>query len=312
MIKRLFSTAVVLGLTACASARTADQKPEWINDPYAVCAKDELCAVGTGARPASAEASARAGLAKVFEARIKSTFESEERQDDAGSYSKARDYVSETADVLLNAVEIRKTHTDGADVYALAVLNKPVAARMTREEIYDTDRKMTALLNEDSPAAALKLEKMYEQRRGLNQRYIVLTGSPMAETVTYDQVYGNKKARVGKHKIFLTVEGKAAKSFDQAVRGVLKENGYTFAGYASEQTPKVVVSLQSERRFLKIEGFVKYDFHFTMKAPDKTGAVVEVLAATFTESGLSEKQAYAQALESLKAYLNENILNLSF
>ena len=49
-----------------------------------------------------------------------------------------------------------------------------------------------------------------------------------------------------------------------------------------------------------------------MKAPDKTGAVVEVLAATFTESGLSEKQAYAQALESLKAYLNENILNLSF
>lgn len=177
-------------------------KPEWINNPYAVCAKEELCAVGVGSGLNSAKADARSGLAKVFEARIKSSFESTLNQNDDETTSKIRDYVSESSDVLLNAVEIKETFDTPTDVYALAVLNKPAAARITQEEIDDLDQKMKALLQEDSPAAAVRLEKLYEQRRGLNQRHIVLTGSPVIEEVTYEQVYGNKKARIGKRHIF--------------------------------------------------------------------------------------------------------------
>ena len=312
MIKRIFLTVLFLMTAAQAQAKSKQEKPEWINNPYAVCAKEELCAVGVGSGLNSAKADARSGLAKVFEARIKSSFESTLNQNDDETTSKIRDYVSESSDVLLNAVEIKETFDTPTDVYALAVLNKPAAARITQEEIDDLDQKMKALLQEDSPAAAVRLEKLYEQRRGLNQRHIVLTGSPVIEEVTYDQVYGNKKARIGKRHIFLSVAGKPDKAFDQTVRGVLKENGYTFADEADGRTPRVIISLQPEKQYSNIDGFVKYAYHFTMKAPDKKGKTIDVLATTLTETGRNERQAFSNALESLKAYLNENVLNLNF
>ncbi len=312
MIKRIFLTVLFLMTAAQAQAKSKQEKPEWINNPYAVCAKEELCAVGVGSGLNSAKADARSGLAKVFEARIKSSFESTLNQNDDETTSKIRDYVSESSDVLLNAVEIKETFDTPTDVYALAVLNKPAAARITQEEIDDLDQKMKALLQEDSPAAAVRLEKLYEQRRGLNQRHIVLTGSPVIEEVTYEQVYGNKKARIGKRHIFLSVAGKPDKAFDQTVRGVLKENGYTFADEADGRTPRVIISLQPEKQYSNIDGFVKYAYHFTMKAPDKKGKTIDVLATTLTETGRNERQAFSNALESLKAYLNENVLNLNF
>lgn len=312
MIKRIFLTVLFLMTAAQAQAKSKQEKPEWINNPYAVCAKEELCAVGVGSGLNSAKADARSGLAKVFEARIKSSFESTLNQNDDETTSKIRDYVSESSDVLLNAVEIKETFDTPTDVYALAVLNKPAAARITQEEIDDLDQKMKALLQEDSPAAAVRLEKLYEQRRGLNQRHIVLTGSPVIEEVTYEQVYGNKKARIGKRHIFLSVAGKPDKAFDQTVRGVLKENGYTFADEADGRTPRVIISLQPEKQYSNIDGFVKYAYHFTMKAPDKKGKTIDVLATTLMETGRNERQAFSNALESLKAYLNENVLNLNF
>ncbi len=312
MIKRIFLTVLFLMTAAQAQAKSKQEKPEWINNPYAVCAKEELCAVGVGSGLNSAKADARSGLAKVFEARIKSSFETTLNQNDDETTSKIRDYVSESSDVLLNAVEIKETFDTPTNVYALAVLNKPAAARITQEEIDDLDQKMKALLQEDSPAAAVRLEKLYEQRRGLNQRHIVLTGSPVIEEVTYEQLYGNKKARIGKRHIFLSVAGKPDKAFDQTVRGVLKENGYTFADEADGQTPRVIISLQPEKQYSNIDGFVKYAYHFTMKAPDKKGKTIDVLATTLTETGRNERQAFSNALESLKAYLNENVLNLNF
>lgn len=312
MIKRIFLTALFFAAAWPVQAKSGKEKPVWINNPYAVCAKEELCAVGVGSGLNGAKADARSGLAKVFEARIKSSFESALNQNDDETTSKIRDYVSESSDVLLNAVEIKETFDTPTDIYALAVLNKPVAARITQEEIDDLDQKMTALLQEDSPAAAVRLEKLYEQRRGLNQRYIVLTGSPVIEEVTYEQVYGNKKARIGKRHIFLSVAGKPDKAFDQAVRGVLKENGYTFADEPDAQTPRVTISFQPEKQYSNIEGFVKYAYHFTMKAPDKKGKTIDVLATTLTETGRNERQAFSNALDSLKAYLNENVLNLNF
>ena len=223
-----------------------------------------------------------------------------------------KDYISDESEVILEAVEIKETYESPEDVYALAVLNKPTAARVTKQDIDDLDKKMQALLKEDTPAAAVQLEKLYEERRGYNRRYTVLTGHPMDEVVGYDQVYGNKKDRIGKRHIFLTVDGKPNTAFDQAVRSVLKENGYTFAASASEETPKVTISFEEEEQYIKVKGFVKYAYHFTMKAPDKKGRMIDVLATTIEESGRNQKQAFKNALTSLKDYIKENILNLNF
>lgn len=310
--RSVFAVGSILLLSACASAK-ADKAatPEWVDSPYAECSADELCAVGSGRSLTAAKADGRAGLAKVFQARVKSSFSSETKANGDDLAFNARDYVSESSDVLLTATDIRDTFTENGTVYALATLDKAKAAKITREEIDDLDAKMEALLKEDSPAAAVKLEKLYEQRRGINQRYITLTGQPIVESVSYEQVYGNKKARIGKRHIYLQSRG-GSPAFVQAVRKVLAENGYTFAVKPDLNTPVVGISLQAEEQFLKVKGFVKYDYHFTLSAPDKRGVDAEVLATTLTESGLNEKQAYGKALESLQDYLKENILNLNF
>ena len=319
MKKGIFLTTLFLAfvLQACATpnAKTAadgGSKPKWINDPYALCAPDEMCAVGTGATLNRAKSDARNGLAKVFESKIKSSFETTFIDENDSSYSKIKDYISDESDVILQSVEIKETFETPTDIFALAVLNKPVAARITKQDIDDLDQKMLALLKEDTPAAAVQLEKLYEDRRTHNRRYTVLTGHPMTEQVTYDQVYGNKKNRIGKRHIFLTVDGKPNASFDQAVRSVLKENGYTFAASESGETPKVVISFEEEEQYMKVKGFVKYAYHFTMKAPDKKGRMIDVLATTIEESGRNQQQAFKNALSSLKDYIKENILNLNF
>ena len=318
MKKTLFLTSFFLAfvLQACATtnAKTVEtgKKPKWINDPAAACMSNEMCAVGTGATVKRAQADARNQIAKVFESKIKSSFETTFIDENDSTYSKVKDYISDESEVILEAVEIKETYESPEDVYALAVLNKPTAARVTKQDIDDLDKKMQALLKEDTPAAAVQLEKLYEERRGYNRRYTVLTGHPMDEVVGYDQVYGNKKDRIGKRHIFLTVDGKPNTSFDQAVRSVLKENGYTFAASASESTPKVTISFEEEEQYIKVKGFVKYAYHFTMRAPDKKGQMIDVLATTIEESGRNQQQAFKNALASLKDYIKENILNLNF
>jgi hypothetical protein len=156
------------------------------------------------------------------------------------------------------------------------------------------------------------LEKLYEERYNVNRRYTVLTGKPWAEKISYEQVYNNKKSRIGKRHVFLKVEGKSPASFEQTVRTVLTENGYTFADTASEKTPKVIISLKKEKQPLNISGFVKYSYLFTMKGPDKNGVMTDVFATTIEETGRNEKQAYTNALASLTTYLSQNILNLNF
>ena len=320
MKKGVFLVTLFLSfaLQACATtnAKTAaaGSKPKWVNDPSAACAAGELCAVGTGATVKRAQADARNQMAKIFESKITSSFETTYIEENDQNYSKVKDYISDESEVILQAVEIKETFEDAksGDVFALAVLNKPTAARVTKQDIDDLDQKMTALLKEDTPAAAVQLEKLYEERRSYNRRYTVLTGHPAAEVVGYDQVYGNKKDRIGKRHIYLTVDGKPNAAFDQAVRSVLKENGYTFAASASEETPKVVISFQEEEQYIKVKGFVKYAYHFTMKGPDKKGRMIDVLATTIEESGRNQQQAFKNALESLKGYIKENVLNLNF
>ena len=321
MKKRPFLTSLFLAfaLQACATISTnakttTESKPKWVNDPSSACASNELCAVGTGATVKRAQADARNQIAKIFESKIKSSFETTFIDENDTSYSKVKDYISDESEVILQSVEVKETYEDekSGDVYALAVLNKPTAARITKQDIDNLDQKMLALMKEDTPAAAVQLEKLYEERRTHNRRYTVLTGHPMTEQVTYDQVYGNKKTRIGKRHIFLTVDGKPNAAFDQAVRSVLKENGYTFAASASEETPKVTISFEEEEQYIKVKGFVKYAYHFTMRAPDKKDQMIDVLATTIEESGRSQQQAFKNALTSLKTYIQENILTLNF
>ena len=316
MKRRPLLIFLICVLQACAATGLKTEKnksiPEWVNNPHAFCSADEMCAVGSGLTQNRAKADARSGLAKIFETKIKTSFETVFTERNNSASLNVRDYISDESDVILQSVEIKETFETPDDIFALAVLNKPVATRITKQDLEKLDKKMLSLLNEDTPAAAVQLEKLYEERYNVNRRYTVLTGKPLAEKISYEQVYNNKKSRIGKRHVFLTVEGKSPASFSQTVQNVLTENGYTFADTFSKSTPEIIISLKEEKQHLNISGFVKYSYRFTLKGPDKNGVTTEILATTIEETGRNEKQAYANALESLTTYLSQNILNLNF
>jgi len=305
-MKTLFY-ALGIFAAACSSA-AAESRPKWVDNPYEVCSKDEMCAVGIGSGLKMARADARNNIAKIFETRVKSTFSSETTSDGDKVKEKVSDYLNVETDMLIEAVEIKDTYNTKTDVYALAVLNKKTASRLTSDDMERLDDKMRALLRDDTPASAVALQKAYEQRAALNRRYAVLTGAPKPEAVGYDSVYGAMKSRVGRRHVYLLVKGSSA--FGNAVRSVMADNGYTFADEAGKDSPQVTVTFNGTEQYMNVPGFVKYRYDFTLKAPDANQVTVTKLSSEFETTGRNKSQAEAAALEELKAYLNENILTL--
>ncbi len=302
--KFIVLTCCAFGLSGCATAKI--QRPDWITSPQKACAEDEFCAVGNGFNLKFANADARSAIAKIFEAKISSSFQTLTGQRDNEIYSRAKDSVAEDVDMVLKKVEIRETYNRGSDFYALAVLNKDDAAALLSEEIADIDSKMEAYLADNTPSSARKLEKLYEQRRILNQQYQILTGDTIMEAVDYDQVYKNRKAKIGRQKLFLQVEAQNKNMVANAVKSVLSEQGYTFIE-KPQGAETLSISITAEEMPFSLKGMVKFVYFISLK----NHAAVNVLETKFEETGINEKQAFAAAMESLKKYIAENITELN-
>ncbi len=297
-------TLCALGLSGCATAK--DQKPEWINSPQKACAENEFCAVGNGFNLKFANADARSAIAKIFEAKISSSFKTSTSQRDSETSSRLKDSVAEDVDMVLKKVEIKETYNQGADFYALAVLNKDDAAELLAEEIADIDSKMEAYLADNTPSSARKLERLYEQRRVLNQQYQILTGDTVMESVDYEQVYKNRKAKIGQQKLFLQVEAQNKNMVANAVKSVLQEQGYTFIE-RPQGAETLSIRITSEEMPFSLKGMVKFVYFVSLR----NHAAINVLETKFEETGINEKQAFSAAMESLKKYIAENIMELN-
>lgn len=313
-MKKSFLLLTTLCLASCASAGTDGAKkkagaPDWIDNPAAACASNELCAVGEGRTPKSAKADARAALGKIFETKVASSFENTLSQDEEGTRERVNDSVSEKSDIVLEAVEIRETY-DGADrVSALAVLNKDKAAKLFKRDMEKLDEDMEEIRSRRTPPSAIRLEKMFAERAGLNRRYVVLTGKNYTESLSYADVVAYKKAVTGK-KIHLTTKG--GRAFDKAIRNAMIENGYAFVADPEKAAAQVTATVESDEQYLNVKGFVKFAFRFTLRGPDKAGKQVEQLVESFDETGRNEVQAAANATEALKKYLSEHLVDVKF
>lgn len=313
MRKSLFLLTTIC-LASCATTETGDAKkkagaPDWIDNPAAACASNELCAVGEGRTSKSAKADARAALGKIFETKVASSFENVLTQNDDDTHERSRDSVSEQSDIVLEAVEIRETYDDKGRVSALAVLDKDKAAKLFKRDMAKLDEDMEEMLSRKTPPSAIRLEKLYAERSGLNRRYVVLTGKNRSESLSYADVMAYKKAVTGK-KIHLTTKG--GRAFDKAIRNAMIENGYAFVSDPEKAAAKITATVESDEQYLNVKGFVKFAFRFTLRGPDKTGKQVEQLVESFDETGRNEVQAAANATEALKKYLSEHLVDVKF
>lgn len=316
-MKNAFFSAAFLcfSLTFFGQTANADKTiPAWVNNPYEVCSEEQFCATGFGEGLSLARSDARAGIGKIFETKVRSSFSSSLSQENGEVKSSDRDVVFEESDVLLTAVEIKETYESPAGVYALAVLNKPLAASLLQDEISKLDEKMELLLSDKEPASVKKAERLYEKRQTLNQRYIILTGHPALEVVSYEDIFKAKKAAGTKRDIYLVFKGEQDPAVEDAVKSVFIDNGYALVQTPSEQARSVVFSMKSKKVPLSVDKFEKYIFYFSMTSAQnsKNQKEAQILSTSIEAIELSEEQALITALEEFEVYLQDHLDDFNF
>lgn len=296
------------------SARAADEPcPAWVSKPESVCAPEEICQTGAGDSFASASAAARAAVGRIFETKVHASFSRTFSQSEDETASALQEAVHESSETVLQAVSVRETCRAADGFYALAVLNKTAAAKILRRDMSALDAEMKDRLAAASPASAVRAEKLYARRHALNRRYVVLTEEAMPETVSWKQISENKKAKVGRRHVFLRIQSERPAPLEAAVRSALGKNGYTFAGSRTAAASEIIASLEAEPvEMSAIKEVVKYDFFFSLKVPESPGSDIEVLSFSFDEAGLNKSQAFSEAAETVRDFLEKHLNEIPF
>mgnify|MGYP002107049197 CR=1 FL=1 len=277
-------------------------KPAWVDSPAAGCLPSELCAVGSGGSLTAAQINARAALAKIFETKIRASVTT---RADVSSVD-LDEVIMESADAVLNAVDVRRTYDDGGNFYALAVLNRSEGAGTAKEEMDRLDTRMELLLKEKTLPASIRLEEAYDQRAAVNGRYRVLTGTSYPEKITYEQAAAYK-ASMFKHRTVSVTASRGQDGLRRAVQEALSEVGYVVADAPTKNIPEAAVSVKAEPQYMNVPGFVRYTFTFRITVPDQNKGRIEVATASFSEAGRSYEQAYENAVSAFKDYLKTHI-----
>ncbi len=289
--------------------------PKWIKDISKGCKKKtELCAVGTGVSRNKAEKFARVALAKIFENKISSNFKSKLSSSGSSSYEEMSEEIMESTQMAMEGLEIKKTHEDKLNFYALAVINKRKMAKGLKREVGKIDEKMQFYLEDDSPSSKVKLEKNYIRRESLSKSYEFLTGIDLPSEITFDQVFNSKKEVIGNTVVHVYLDEDEPKSIEAITAKLLSDAGYkTTSGRVRNKNSTHIVTgeVTADKQYMKVEGFQK--FAITVKISAKNSARVETghLTYTTTETGRNFSQAYNKGLVSIKKYLKENLTTLN-
>lgn len=313
-MKKIKAYALTLGLicTSFAVQAKEDKQPEWVNNPTSNCKEEEFCSVGIGSSEKKADADASSGIAKIFEAKVKASFSSTTESKDDEVSSAVTSSVSENVAATVSNMEIKERFKKGATFYSFAVLNKERSAEMVREKIGDIDERMEMLLTDDTAMSAAKLEKLYEQRLGLNQQHIVLTGRGILATVSYSDVFKNKKEKMGGKDFYLFVAGTKNKSLEKSVKSLLLKNGFTFVKNR-EGARVLTITVSKTQEPFAIPEMVKYEYTISIRIKNSgDGKTVELLEEAFEGTGLNEKQAFDEAVGEFEKYLKEHLEELEF
>ncbi len=166
------------------------------------------------------------------------------------------------------------------------------------------------IASKDFNAAAMA--KLLGNESGLFFFEYAAMDKPAPEAVSWKQIAENKKAKVGRRHVFLRVQSKRPHFLEKAVRRALGKNGYTFTD-RDAAVSEIVAVLEAEPVEMSLmKEAVKYDFFFSLRAPDISGNSTEVLNFSFEEVGLNEGQAFSRAAETVQDRLEKHLNEIPF
>ena len=290
------------------------KEPKWISDISKGCKKGtELCAVGTGVSRNKAQQNARIALAKIFQNKVSSTFKSKLSSSGSSSFEEMSEEIMESTQMALEGLEIKKTHEDKLNFYALAVVNKRKTSTGFKREIDKLDEKMQVYAEDSGAWSAIKLEKAYVKRESLSQSFEFLTGRTVPSSITFDQVYNTKKEIVGNTIVHVYLDEDEPKSIEAMTTKLLSEAGYkTTSGRVRNKhsTHILTGTVLADKQYIKIAGFEKYDITVKVSARNRAGIETGHLTYTTSETGRNFSQAYNKGLVNIKKYLEKNLTML--
>lgn len=304
------------------SGSAFSKRPVWLSSPLDFCGKKYLCAVGEAAGKLMASANARNELAKIFKVKIsgnKKIFtESLSKRLADGSLSgevleEIQGNISESAEEILEGVEIREVYQDDESHFALASLNKKKAADQIKKKIKKIDNEIYRQVKLGKRSNLFRSLKKWYTRDELNNRYEFLVERSIKPRVSLKKILDKKREKeLLNTRIFLKV-----KEFDKKgeikhilIQSLLENNFRIVSNKKNKYKYMVKVTLDSKKVYFNVKGFEKYKF--TLKLSSKSGKGVSLGALSFISSknGRNKQQCFERALPEIKKYLSDNLFEL--
>ncbi len=286
------------------------QLPSWVSNASKGCKKGYLCAVGEGVSQTMASAQARAALAKIFENKVTSSFKSDLSSSNGEVNDSASESITELTDMVIEGIEISKVAESNTGYYALAELNKRKAGVGFEKKIRSIDDKITSLLTEKEPAAALRAEQLFASRADLNGRHFFLTNRDIHPPHSLADILKAKKSLVKGIVLSVNLKEAGKNSVQKILMRELSEIGYKFSKPKSA-THLISGEVTTEKMHLSVEGFEKYKFQISINSENNKHEKVGTIMFEVIETGRSFDQAYNNALPKISEEFKTNLRKLS-
>lgn len=324
-----FNIVLFISFSSCGTSSKSSRKlvqkgerPEWLNEAAKGCNLNELCAVGEAPGSLGADVAARNNLAKIFETKVRSNLNigtSSSSTVKSGVVSgvvneEVSQRIQEQTDQVLKGVEIRVVYEDDESFYALAVLNKKVAARRIAAEIEAVDTEMSAYLNDGRRSSLNKALKRYYIRNNLNERHQFLADRRIASPVSLRTILKKKKQ---KRDLGTTVKVKfhevgGISEVNHLIISHLLENDFkVVTGENRKSSFTIKGSLKKEEQHMNVKGFKRFKFFLQLKSENTNSEKIGALEFSSVQTGRNVQHAYENAMPEIKKYLDEKLGELN-
>ena len=310
---------------SCATiATTTDQFPKWIEDVSTECSSTyEMCAVGEGVGMLMAEANARKSLAMEFEVKVtgKNLFQKNTTQNSTGDtilegevQEQSHQVVEEFFDEVLKAVKVKKRVNLKDKFFVLVSLDRKEAAKRIASEMKLHDDSMQSHFNNPKYFNFKGLLKQFAIREKLNLRYEYLHGQKVKFKLSYDEIYKKKLANEKDTRpVWLEFIGNGDPGGMIAiVSKELVDNGFKVV---TQKKPEyrfhVLVNLKQTEDFIKVEGFVRYNYQLEVLCLNRQGQRVGSIGQTVPVVGRNIDHTFQRAMDEFKVYVVENFHDLN-
>ena len=310
MYKFSFLTLLFLSFTA-----RAVERPKWLTDTSEVCQKSQICSVGMGESRILAEASARSSLAKIFEVKVSSVFNSDEVSDDKESIISSFENIKEETSLELEGVSFSKYFLGEQYHYALATLNKHKFASSIKTKLDKNSSEIMALKNEEHTGSVFKISKLLITHRILASRYHFLTGIKLTPPISIAELAKKKKEVTSGVIVHVYIEGDDSKELTSFMGEILTSMGFLVTKgkvWNRKATHLLGGKITEQKEHFKVEGFEKTKFLLTMDAQNRKRIKSGSLSAQSIKTGRSKEHIRKKAMNEFKLKIQEDIDKISF